>query len=103
MKNEVVQAMEVLSHYTSKVYRDKLKEIGLEGSMSRRGRCVDNTPIESFFGHMKDEINFKRIETYQEVVETIHKYIYNYNNSRPQWTLKKMTPVQYRNHLLNIA
>lgn len=90
-------------HYTSKVYRDKLKEIGLEGSMSRRGRCVDNAPIETFFGHMKDEINFKQIETYQEVVETIEKYIYNYNNSRPQWTLKKMTPVEYRNHLLNIA
>ena len=90
-------------HYTSKVYRDKLKEIGLEGSMSRRGRCVDNAPIETFFGHMKDEINFKKIETYQEVVETIHKYIYNYNNTRPQWTLKKMTPIEYRHHLLNIA
>lgn len=90
-------------HYTSKLYRDKLKEIGLEGSMSRRGRCVDNAPIETFFGHMKDEINFKLIETYEEVVETIKKYIYDYNNKRPQWTLKKMTPIQYRNHLLNAA
>lgn len=71
--------------------------------MSRRGRCVDNAPIETFLGHMKDEINFKKIETYQEVVETIHNYIYNYNNTRPQWTLKKMTPIEYRNHLLNIA
>ena len=43
--------------------------------MSRRGRCVDNAPIETFFGHMKDEINFKKIETYQEVVEKINKYI----------------------------
>lgn len=88
-------------HYTSKVYRDKLKEIGIEGAMSRRARCVDNAPIETFFGHMKDEINFKKIETYQEVVETIHNY--DYNNTRPQWTLKKMTPIEYQNHLLNIA
>lgn len=90
-------------HYTSKIYKEKLKEIGLTGSMSRRGRCVDNAPIETFFGHMKDEINFKSLETYEEVVATVQKYIYEYNHSRPQWTLKKMTPIQYRNHLLNVA
>lgn len=90
-------------HYTSSSYRDKLKQLGYEGSMSRRGRCVDNAPIETFFGHMKDEINFKELETYEEVVDMIHKYIYHYNNTRPQWTLKKMTPIEYRNHLLNIA
>ncbi len=90
-------------HYTSKIYKEKIKEIGLTGSMSRRGRCVDNAPIETFFGHMKDEINFKSLETYEEVVATVQKYIYDYNHSRPQWTLKKMTPIQYRNHLLNVA
>lgn len=71
--------------------------------MSRRGRCVDNAPFETFFGHMKDEVNFRELGTYEEVVETIHKYIYHYNNTRPQWTLKKMTPIEYRNHLLNIV
>lgn len=91
------------THYTSKLYKDKITEIGLTGSMSRRGRCVDNAPIETFFGHMKDEINFKTIETYEEIVAVVQKYMYDYNNSRPQWTLKKMTPVQYRNHLLNVA
>ena len=37
------------------------KLLGVQQSMSRRGNCLDNAPIESFFGHMKDEINFKDI------------------------------------------
>jgi len=69
----------------------------------RRGRCVDNAPIETFFGHMKDEVDFNKFKTYEEVVIAINAYIYKYNHLRPQWTLKKMTPVAYRNHLLNTA
>ena len=86
-------------HYTSNYYRTKIEELGLIGSMSRRGKCVDNAPIETFFGHMKDEIEFKKLETYEEVVRAIQQYFSHYNNTRPQWTLKKMTPIQYRNHL----
>lgn len=91
------------THYTSNLYKDKIQQLGLTGSMSRRGKCVDNAPIETFFGHMKDEVDFKKLETYEEVVEAINTYIYTYNNLRPQWTLKKMTPVKYRNHLVNVA
>lgn len=91
------------SHYTSNIYRDKIQKMGFIGSMSRRGRCVDNSPIETFFGHMKDEIEFKKLDTYEKVVEEIEKYIFKYNNLRPQWTLKKMTPNSYRNHLLNVG
>lgn len=91
------------THYTSNAYKDKILELGLRGSMSRRGKCVDNAPIETFFGHMKDEIDFKKLDTYDKVVEAINVYIYKYNNLRPQWTLKKMTPVAYRNHLLDVA
>ncbi len=91
------------AHYTSNSYKDKIQEIGLTGSMSRRGKCVDNASIETFLGHMKDEVDFKKLETYKEVVEAINTYMYKYNNLRPRWTLKKMTPVEYRNHLLNIA
>jgi transposase InsO family protein len=57
----------------------------------------------TFFGHMKDEVNFNILQTLEEVVEIIDKYIYYYNNNRPQWTLKKMTPIEYRNHLLSVA
>ena len=68
--------------------------------MSARGRCVDNAPIETFFGHLKDKIIFKTIETYEELVIIINQYIYDYNHHRPQGTLKKMTPINYRNHLI---
>jgi len=46
-----------MCHYTSCAFQNKVKELRLEQSMSRRGNCWDNAPIESFFGHMKDEIN----------------------------------------------
>lgn len=68
--------------------------------MSRRGNCWDNAPQESFFGHMKDEVNFKTCKTLKEVIDTVDDYIDYYNNYRYQWNLKKMTPKQFRNHLL---
>lgn len=77
------------THSTSDAYKKKLIELGLTGTMSRRGKCVDNSPIETFFGHMEDEIDFRSMKTYEEVVDAIRKYIYKYNNLRPQWTLKK--------------
>ncbi|NFE75356.1 transposase, partial [Clostridium botulinum] len=69
--------------------------------MSRRGNCWDNAPQESFFGHMKDEIDYKNCMTLSDLEKVINKYMKYYNNHRYQWNLKKMTPVQYRNHLLN--
>lgn len=68
--------------------------------MSRSRNCWDNAPQESFFGHMKDEIDFKSYQTLEDVIEAIDNYIEYYNNYRYQWNLKKMTPKQYRNHLL---
>ncbi|MBX4262057.1 IS3 family transposase, partial [Clostridium estertheticum] len=53
-----------------------------------------------FFGHMKDEIDLKSCNTLENVKKMIDRYIVYYNNYRYQWNLKKMTPVQYRNHLL---
>ena len=90
-------------HYSSKKYNEITTNLGLSASMSRRGKCVDTATIESFFGHMKDEVNFKVFQTFEEIVEIIDRYIYYYNNYRHQWTLKKMTPIEYRNHLLGVA
>ncbi|HGE5782458.1 hypothetical protein BW425_25475 [Bacillus pseudomycoides] len=42
----------------------QLKEMGIRQSMSRRGSCLDNAPMKSFFGHMKDELDYKCYKTY---------------------------------------
>jgi putative transposase len=91
------------THYTHPDFQKLVKKIGLRQSMSRRGNCWDNAPIESFFGHLKDEANIKPCKTLNELRREIDRYITYYNHHRYQWTLKKMTPVQYRDHLLQAA
>jgi len=88
------------SHYTSPRYQKLLKKYGLGQSMSRRGNCWDNAPQESFFGHLKDEVDYRSVRTLKELKAKINHYMVYYNNYRYQWNLKKMTPIQYRNHLL---
>ena len=86
-------------HYTSKRYQDILKSKGVSQSMSRRGNCLDNAPIESFFGHMKDEVELNKCNTLGEVQRTIEEYVHYYNNDRPQWGLNGKTPKKYRTSL----
>lgn len=69
--------------------------------MSRRGNCWDNA--ESFFGHFKDEVSIKVCHTLDELKREIKNYMTYYNHFRYQWNLKKMIPVQYRDHLLKAA
>jgi len=88
-------------HYTSPVFQNIVKSMGLVQSMSRRGNCWDNAPQESFYGHFKDEADFKVCKTFEELREEIDSYMDYYNNFRYQWNLKKMTPIQYRDHLLS--
>jgi putative transposase len=89
------------SHYTSPRYQTLLQKYGLGQSMSRRGNCWDNAPQESFFGHLKDEVDYKSAKNLKELKSKINYYMTYYNNYRYQWNLKKMTPIQYRNHLLS--
>ena len=44
--------------------------------MSRKGNCLDNAPTESFFGHMKDEIDIKSIDSFEKVEIYINDYIF---------------------------
>ena len=90
-------------HYTSPTFQRLVKKCELGQSMSRRGNCWDNAPMESFFGHFKDECYYEECETFEELIEEINDYMDYYNNYRCQWDLKKMTPVQYGNHLNRIA
>jgi transposase InsO family protein len=87
-------------HYTNPVYIDIVKELKMIQSMSGKGNCIDNAPIESFFGHMKDELDYKHCRTFEEFRLIVDEYMRYYNQERKQWERKKMTPVEYRNHLL---
>ena len=88
------------STYTSKAHCNKTRELGLTVSMSRKGNCIDNAPTESFFGHMKDELPNTRNMNYEELCKTVNEYIIDYNTVRKHWHREKMSPVEYREHLL---
>lgn len=82
-------------HYTSIGFRELLTNSKLTQSMSRRGNCWDNAPQESFFGHMKDEIDISTANDFDNLTTIINEYMDYYNNVRPQWNLAKLTPSQY--------
>jgi transposase InsO family protein len=69
--------------YTNIIYHQKLKELGIIQSMSRKGNSVDNASVESFFGHMKDEIDIKDL-SFEELKVLINDYMVEYNYKRSQ-------------------
>ena len=74
-------------HYTSVSFRTLVQDKELRQSMSRKANCWDNAPQESFFGHMKDEINLSGCKTFRDVKKVIDDYMDYYNNERYQWQL----------------
>jgi len=62
--------------------------------------CWDNASMETFFGHMKDELNYKDCKSLKELRLRVNEYMTHYNSESYQWTLKKMTPDEFRSHLL---
>jgi transposase InsO family protein len=87
-------------HYTHPIFQSKVKKLGLTQSMSRKGNCWDNAPMESFFGHFKDLAEYKSLDNIKDVRIEVDRVIEEYNYHRYQWGLNKMTPVQYRGHLI---
>ncbi len=90
--------------YTSKQFKSKLDKAGMKQSMSRVGRCIDNGPMEGFWGILKCEMyylgNFK---DYDSLEAAISNYIYFYNFERRQRRLNKLPPMTYRQLLENAA
>ena len=85
------------TQYTSQAYHDVLtKEYNITPSMSRRGNCWDNAPMENFFGHLKEEYlrQFKQT-TFKETEQLIDEYIYFYNYERIQLKTRQ-TPFETR-------
>jgi len=85
--------------YQNPRYVSFLKNKGIIQSMSRKGNCIDNCIMESFFGTIKNEIYYgyeKDYKTFEEFKEALDEYIYYYNNLRIQSKTKWMSPVAYR-------
>lgn len=86
-------------HYTSYKFIEIVKDSNLRQSMSRRANCWDNAPQESFFGHMKDEIDVSNCTDFCEVKDIIDDWIDYYNNDRYQWDLAKLSPNEYYSYI----
>lgn len=85
------------AQYTSQTYHDILtQECSITPSMSRRGNCWDNAPMENFFGHLKEEYlrHFKN-PSFEQAEQLINEYIYFYNYERIQLKTRR-TPYETR-------
>lgn len=82
--------------YTSKAFHKKLMKAGMRQSMSRVGRCIDNGPMEGYWGILKSEMYYlKKFTSQEELTKAIEDYIIFYNTKRYQLKLKCMTPMEY--------
>jgi len=85
------------SQYCSHEYRNLMARLGLKVSMSGKGNCYDNAPMESFWGTLKQElIHHRRYRTRLEAIRDITEYIeIFYNRQRRQARLGFLSPVAY--------
>ena len=87
--------------YQMNAYRYELKKNRIFQSMSRKGNCYDNSPMENFFGIMKQEMYYGKVyNSFDELKEAIDKYIRYYNEKRSKASLGYRSPIEYRNEML---
>ncbi|SFB59596.1 putative transposase [Amycolatopsis marina] len=87
--------------YQHASWRRLLARAGATQSMSRKGNCLDNAVIESFFGHLKEELfHHATFLNTAALTTALHEYIAWHNNDRSHTTLKGLSPVQYRTQAL---
>ena len=90
--------------YQHRQWVNTLKENKIFQSMSRKGNCLDNSPMENFFGILKQEMYYgEPLMTYEQLKQKINKYINYYNNQRIKEKLNGMSPVEYRKHTAQLA
>ncbi len=90
--------------YTSRTFHKKLMAAGMTQSMSRVGKCIDNGPMEGFFGILKRESYYgKRFTSRDSLFTMIEEYIYYYNHNRLQRKLGVVTPMKKHEIYLNAA
>jgi putative transposase len=84
-------------HYQIPAYRKQLSDHGLKQSMSRKGNCLDNAAMESFFGTLKSEFFYlNRFANIEELQAGLRRYIHYYNHQRLKLKLNGLSPVHYR-------
>lgn len=89
-------------HYQMRPYQQILQAKGIRQSMSRKGNCLDNGAMESFFGRLKTEcFHGKSFEKVGKIEQAVKAYIRYYNEERIQLKLKGLSPIQYRTQSLN--
>ncbi|MGL4998295.1 IS3 family transposase [Cetobacterium sp.] len=85
------------SQFTSLEYKEALERLGVTHSMSRVGKCIDNGPMEGFFGNIKSEKYYlKKYSNLIELENDISDYVKFYNEDRLQKNLGSLTPLAYR-------
>ncbi len=90
--------------YTSRLFHAKLEAAGMSQSMSRIAKCIDNGPMEGFWGIIKRERYYgKRFKDKASLVMMIEEYIEYYNNRRLQRNLGVLTPIEKHNSYLMVA
>lgn len=90
--------------YTNRTFHSKLVAAGMTQSMSRIARCIDNGPMEGFWGIIKRERYYgKKFNSRKELVDMIENYINYYNNSRLQRKLGVLTPFEKHEEFLKVA
>lgn len=90
--------------YTNRTFHSKLVAAGMTQSMSRIARCIDNGPMEGFWGIIKRERYYgKKFNSRKELVDMIENYMDYYNNSRLQRKLGVLTPFEKHEEFLKIA
>lgn len=87
--------------YQHSNYQLKLKQKGIMQSMSRKGNCLDNAAMESFFGVLKSELLYlQKFNSVQHFQNELEEYMDYYNTRRIKAHLNGMSPVEYRTHSL---
>lgn len=82
--------------YQNSLWVQLLENHGIKQSMSRKGNCLDNSPMENFFGILKQEMYYgSKFDSIQDLSQKIEEYIYWYNNHRVKEKLKGLSPVDY--------
>lgn len=90
--------------YTNRVFHEKLMGAGMTQSMSRVGKCIDNGPMEGFWGIIKRERYYgKQFSNKISLVTMIEEYIDYYNNIRLQRNLGVLTPIEKHEIYLHAA